>query len=74
VDFAGARDEGVAHVEEIIEAYEQKIPMSLNDLRQYLTDNISFRLDEPMRRGLQLYFELAFKHQLIDAVKPLRFV
>ena len=60
--------------EQIIEAYEEKIPMSLNDLRQYLTDNISFRLDEPMRRGLQLYFELAFKHQLIDAVKPLRFV
>src|SRR5262249_46257927 len=74
IDFAGARDEGVAHVEEIIESYQQKIPMSLNELRKYLTDNISFRLDQSMSRGLQLYFELAAKHQLIQTLKPLRFV
>jgi len=74
VDFAGARDEGVAHVEEIIESYRRKIPMSLNDLRKYLTENISFRLDQSMESGLRLYFELAARHQLIDSVKPLRFV
>ena len=74
VDFAGARDEGVAHVAEIIESYQQKIPMSLNELRKYLTENISFRLDQSMESGLRLYFELAAKHRLIDSVKPLRFV
>jgi chorismate dehydratase len=74
VDFAGARDEGVAHVEDIIESYQQKIPMSQDELRKYLTENISFRLDQSMERGLRLYFELAAKHRLIDSVKPLRFV
>ncbi|HJT66438.1 MAG TPA: menaquinone biosynthesis protein [Pyrinomonadaceae bacterium] len=74
VDFAGARDEGVAHVEQIIESYKEKIPMSLNELRKYLTENIVFRVDDSMQRGLQLYYELAFKHKLIDLVKPLRFV
>lgn len=73
VDFAGARDEGVAHVEDIIDEYQHKIPMPVNELRKYLTENIVFRVDESMRRGLQLYYELAAKHQLIENVKPLRF-
>ena len=74
VDFAGARDEGVAHVDDIVAEYESKIPMPVSELRKYLTENIVFRVDDSMQRGLQLYYELAFKHQLIDSVKPLRFV
>lgn len=74
VDFAGARDEGVTHVEEIVQSYAEKIPMSVKDLRKYLTENIVFHVDDSMKRGLQLYFELAFEHRLIETVKPLRFI
>ena len=74
VDFAGARDEGVAHVEEIVQSYQDKIPMRVEELRNYLTENIVFRVDESMERGLRLYFELAYKHGLIERVKPLRFI
>lgn len=74
VDFAAARDEGVAHIEEIVAEYEKKIPLPVSELRKYLTENIVFHIDESMKRGLQLYFELAFKHGLIETVKPLRFV
>jgi chorismate dehydratase len=73
VDFAAARDEGVAHVEEIVAEYEKKIPMPPSELRKYLTENIVFHVDESMERGLRLYFELAAKHALIPSVKPLRF-
>ena len=74
VDFAGARDEGVAHIEEIVRSYQDKIPMRVEELRNYLTENIVFNVDESMERGLRLYFELAFKHGLIDSVKPLKFI
>jgi len=74
VDFAGARDEGVAHIEEIVQSYQDKIPMRVEELRNYLTENIVFRVDESMERGLRLYFELAYKHGLIERVKPLRFI
>ena len=74
VDFAGARDEGVAHVEEIVAEYQQKIPMPVEELRRYLTENIVFHVDDSMKRGLELYFELAAKHGLISSVKPLRFI
>ena len=74
VDFSGARDEGVAHLEDIVASYKDKIPMPVEDLRNYLTENIVFNVDESMEKGLRLYFELAFKHKLIDSVKALRFI
>ncbi len=73
VDFSGARDEGVNHIDEIVRSYQDKIPMRVEELRNYLTENIVFKVDESMEKGLRLYFELAFKHQLIESVKPLRF-
>ena len=74
VDFGGARDEGVAHIEQIVQTYQDKIPMPVEQLRNYLTENIVFNVDEQMEKGLRLYFELAFKHGLIDIMKPLRFI
>ena len=73
-DFAGARDEGVAHLEKIVRSYQDKIPMSVAELRNYLTEKIVFDVDESMEKGLRLYFEMAEKHQLIDRLKPLRFI
>lgn len=70
VDFAGARDEGLTRIEEII-SYYSHIPMNL---RKYLTENIVYRIDDSMQRGLQRYFELAHKHRLIERVKPLRYI
>jgi chorismate dehydratase len=74
VDFSGARAEGVSHLEDIVAAYQDRIPMPVQDLRNYLTENIVFNVDESMEKGLRLYFELAFKHKLIDSIRPLRFI
>ena len=74
VDFSGARDEGVARLEEIVGVYRDKIPMPVAELRNYLTENIVFNVDESMEKGLRLYFDLAFKHKLIERVKPLTFI
>ncbi|MFN6962255.1 MAG: menaquinone biosynthetic enzyme MqnA/MqnD family protein [Pyrinomonadaceae bacterium] len=74
VDFAAARDEGLAHVDAIISNYESDIPLNRNSMREYLTRDISYTIDESMSAGLQKYFELAHKHQLIDRNKPLEFI
>ena len=74
VDLAGARDEGLAHVEEIISQYENEVPLPRQEIRKYLTENITFQVDESLARGMSLYFELARKHGLIDENKPLRFI
>lgn len=73
IDFAAARDEGLAHVDSIISNYESEIPLHREEMRRYLTENISYSVDEEMRAGMELYYELAHKHQLIGENKPLEF-
>lgn len=73
LDFRKARDEGLESVNQIVEYYEKLLTLSRADIVSYLTDNISFTPDEAMLQGMRLYFELAYKHGLIEAVKPLRF-
>ncbi len=73
IDFAAARNEGVSLIDDIVQHYQNLVPLPVAELHSYLTDNIAFTVDASMRAGLQLYFELAHKHGLIDEVKPLVF-
>ena len=74
IDFASARDEGLAHVDEIIGNYLSEVPLSREEVCEYLTNNISYRVTEKMSQGIELYFKLAHKHQLVSENKGLRFV
>lgn len=74
IDFAAARDEGLKHLDEIVANYETEISLPREDFKNYLAENISYKIDESMRKGLELYFELAHKHNLIENLKSLRFV
>ena len=74
VDFVRARDEGVEHIDEIVDYYLPRIPLSREELTDYLTNNIAYELDDAMRKGLELYFELAAKHRLIEEVREPIFV
>lgn len=74
IDFEAARDEGLRCVEEIAASYEGKLKLPQDELRLYLLENICFELDEEMLAGLQLFYELARRHQLVEELKPLVFV
>ena len=73
IDFAAARDEGLTHINEIAANYTPEIGLSANELTTYLSENISYTIDDPMQRGMELYFELAGKCGLVERVKPLRY-
>jgi chorismate dehydratase len=74
VDFAAARDEGLKNLEAIVAAQTDLLKLSPEEIREYLRTNIVFQIDAEMRRGLNLYFDLARKHQLIPARKELDFI
>ena len=74
IDFAGARDEGLASVEAIVDVYERELGRPREELVRYLTRNIAFDLDEEMRAGLELFFRLAHKHGVTDTLRPLKFI
>ena len=74
VDFAAARDEGLAHLDEIAAENAKQLELSIDEIKAYLTENIAFHLDEEMAMGLKLYFDLAAKYLLIEAAKPPEFI
>ena len=71
IDFATARDEGLAHLDEIVANYESDIQLGNDEMRKYLSQNISYSIDDSMQSGMALYFELAAKNHLISENKPL---
>jgi chorismate dehydratase len=74
IDFPAARDEGLAHLHEIISNYESQITLAREDFRKYLSENISYSIDDSMRKGLSLYYDLAYKNGLIKKRKDLHFI
>ncbi|MGH9819816.1 MAG: menaquinone biosynthetic enzyme MqnA/MqnD family protein [Pyrinomonadaceae bacterium] len=74
IDLAAARDEGLSHLDEISANYAAEISLSRDEMKLYLRENISFTIDDSMRRGMELYFKLAEKHGLISINKPLQFI
>jgi chorismate dehydratase len=74
INFAAARDEGLNHLDEIVSNYEAEIPLAHEDFKKYLSENISYSINENMQKGLELFFRLAHKNQLIENRKALNFV
>lgn len=73
IDFADARDEGLGHIEEIVSNYGNEISLSREEFKKYLTENISYSVDDSMSKGMDLYFKLAAQAGLIRENKPLVF-
>jgi chorismate dehydratase len=73
-DFAAARDEGVAKIEEIVSEYANQTQLVAEEIRDYLNRNIVFEIDEDLNLGMQVYFQLAHKHGFIPERKPLHFL
>ena len=59
-----ARDEGVAHSDEIADAYCGPGRAALG--RRYLRENIKYRFGPREAEGLQRYYDLAAKHALVQ--------
>ena len=74
IDFAAARDEGLLHIEEIISNYHPEIALGREELKTYLLENISYAPDASMLAGMELYFNLAKKHRLIETLRQLSYI
>lgn len=74
IDFAAARDEGLTRIDEIAANYSLQIGLSHDEMKKYLTENISYSIDDSMRQGMDLYFKLAEKHRLIEQCREIKFI
>jgi chorismate dehydratase len=74
VDFLAAKREGLEHIDELADIYSQSLGLPRRDLIRYLTENISYALDEESLRGLKLYYEMARECGLIEGARELMFL
>ena len=73
VDFAAVRDEGLSRIDEIVSNYLPDIQISDDDFRNYLSENISYTIDDSLQRGMELYFDLAKKNRLCENIRELTY-
>ncbi|MGE0884267.1 MAG: menaquinone biosynthetic enzyme MqnA/MqnD family protein [Blastocatellales bacterium] len=72
-DFLAAKLEGVQKIEEIAAQYSKQLGFPIDDLLDYLRENVNYDLDTDNIAGLRRYFELAKEYNLIPSVKDLNF-
>jgi chorismate dehydratase len=74
IDFAAARDEGIGHLDEIARNYLPATGLVAVEMISYLSESISYQIDDEMLSGMSLYFELAEKNGLVPDCRALSFV
>lgn len=73
-DFERSRDNGLAHIDDVAQEWSTRLPLSLKELRQYLTENIYYFLDDACLGGLDLFYRYAVECGALPAVPKLRFL
>lgn len=57
-DLSASRDEGQEHVEDLVNEWSPRIPLSRARIREYLTENIHYTLDRNCLNAIHLFFQL----------------
>jgi chorismate dehydratase len=58
-DFIRSRDHGLANIDVLVAEWAEKFPISENTIRNYLTTNIHYVLDEECVEGMKGFFRMA---------------
>lgn len=74
VSFIEARREGLSHIDDLADMYSASLGLPREELLVYLTENISYDLDEESLDGLRLYYRLAHECGLVERVRGLEFI
>lgn len=73
-DFQQSRDHGLIHMDELAREWAGRVPVSTGAMRNYLTDNIYYFLDDACLEGLNLFYRYAVECGALTAVPKLRFL
>jgi chorismate dehydratase len=73
-DFQQSRDNGLAHVEDLVREWSARMPVPASTIRAYLTSNIHYHLDEDCLEGLRLFYRYGAESGALPGVPELRFL
>lgn len=72
--FQQSRDNGLQHVPEIVQNWAGRLKLSPESVREYLTSNIDYSLDEENLRGLRLFYRYAAECNVLPPAPELEFL
>ncbi|HKE33396.1 MAG TPA: menaquinone biosynthesis protein [Candidatus Angelobacter sp.] len=72
--FQQSRDCGLQHIDEITHTWAGRLNLSTETIREYLTTNIDYLLDEENLKGLKLFYRYAEECGVLPQAPELRFV
>src|SRR5215510_1036578 len=72
--FQQSRDHGLQHITEITNAWAERLSLNQESIREYLTTNIDYSLDEDNIKGLRLFYRYAEECGVLPPAPELRFV
>ena len=72
--FRSSLEAGLEHIDELITEAAVGQDLPTNEVREYLTENLSYNLGAEELAGLEEFFHRAERHALIDRSVPIRFV
>lgn len=73
-DFQLSRDNGLAHIDDLVAEWSARLAVPAATIRAYLTRNIHYYLDEACMEGLQLIYRYGVECGALPAVPALRFL
>lgn len=73
-DFEHSRDNGLAHIEDLVREWSSRIAVPPATLRTYLTENIYYFLDDTCLEGLQLFYRYAAECSALPHIPELKFL
>jgi chorismate dehydratase len=73
-DFQASRDAGLAHIDELVAEWSERLPLPASTIRAYLTENIWYRLDEECLAGMELFYRYGAECGALPAVPEVKFL
>lgn len=66
-DFLASRDHGIANMDVLAREWTERLPLSEETIRSYLTENIHYVLDEDCLTGMRQFFAMAANAAILPA-------
>ena len=69
-----SREYGLAHIPEIAKRYAEPLSLKEEFLREYLTGNVDYHMDEACVEGLRVFYDMAARVGAIKSARSVEFL